>query len=229
MPPASPQIPPSPPAGSRPRLPVTSEAFLRPMPPSPQAGGRFVRPPTPTDPYAQQPATPRPVTSDPYAQQPATPRPMTSDPYAMPPGTPRPAPASSEGMGVPPSGMPPSSLPYAARGIGRMPGPRVSSPGDAPHPFHEQMRARMPAVSDPYAVPPGTPRPTEQFHPMLQGEHHRLRGMRPMHGEPFGQPRQPTDSFPRPPYGMRHRMPEDPYAMQPGKEGITKRELMNLN
>ena len=216
---------PSPPAGFRPRMPATSDAFLRPMAP-PAQQQRMNRPPVSSaDPYATMPGTPRP-------------RPMSDDPYATMPGTPRPAPTD----GSPHTGMPPSSIPYSvARGMNRMSAPRVSSPGEqSPHfPGQESMRppARLPA--DPYAMPPGTPRPAPQQQdpfgapqqmmdprgprPQMGGD---LRGMRPPMGadprgmrpmmDSYGQRQPGPDSFPRPPYGMRPRMPEDPYATQPG-------------
>ncbi|KAG9356115.1 hypothetical protein JZ751_000959 [Albula glossodonta] len=145
-----------------------------------------------SDPYAQPPGTPRP-SSDPYAQMPGTPRPQP-DPYSQPPGTPRP---QSDPYAQPPGTPRPSSSPYPQPPSAN---PRpMASEQYLQQPQHPPNRKQSPSHSaDPYAQPPGTPRP--------------------MSGERFSKSpgcQRSSDPYAHPP-GTPRPLANDPYAQMPG-------------
>ncbi|KAJ8337047.1 hypothetical protein SKAU_G00382670, partial [Synaphobranchus kaupii] len=174
-----------------------------------------------SDPYAQPPGTPRP-SSDPYAQPPGTPRP-SSDPYAQPPGTPRP---SADPYAQPPGTPRPQTDPYAQP-------PGTPRPSSSPYPQPPSANIRPVAVeqylqqpqqspnqkpspshsADPYAQPPGTPRPMtgDRFSKSPGSQRnsdpyaHPPGTPRPLSNDPYGQP----PGTPRP-------VLSDPYAQPPG-------------
>ncbi|KAJ8272620.1 hypothetical protein GJAV_G00091360 [Gymnothorax javanicus] len=217
--------------------------FTQPGAREPQRDSYAHAPPTPRpdysqsmpDPYAQPPGTPRP-SADPFTQPPGTLRP-SSDPYGQPPGTPQPL---SDPYAQPPGTPRPSSDPYAqTSGTPRtQPDPYAQPvgtprPSSGPYPPPSSANTRPVAVeqylqqpqqpsnekpspsqsADPYAQPPGTPRPTagEKFSKSPSSQ----RNSDP-YAQPPGTPRPlSNDPYAQPP-GTPRPVLNDPYAQPPG-------------
>ncbi|XP_029971030.1 histone-lysine N-methyltransferase 2C isoform X3 [Salarias fasciatus] len=178
------------------------------------------------EPYARPPGTPRPhdnygqpsntpsPSSDPYSQGPATPRPggmnqyhpgqrmspsHSVDPYAQPPGTPRPPERFSKSPGSQRGPMEPfTSTPGTSRQVGS----DMFSPPGAPRPM----------LNDPYAQPPGTPRPVPE------GLNRPGPRPGPMGGQdPFTQPQaRIQEPFPHPEL-QAQKHPEDGFTQSPSR------------
>ncbi|XP_023128509.2 histone-lysine N-methyltransferase 2C isoform X4 [Amphiprion ocellaris] len=229
--------------------------FKTPMPP-PQAQDHFTRPgPHPSDrfsqnqqndPYAQPPHTPRPSGNDSFTSPPrmgqhhpqghsfAQPGPMTQmsrNPYAHAPSTPRPDHFTYDPFAQPSApNKPPTDHFSQPTGNQRS----VNDPGAQPRPFFE-----------PYARPPGTPRPHDNYgqpsntpspssDPYMQApatprpggmnqfshQSHPGQRMSPSHSmDPYAQP----PGTPRPSVGERfskspgsQRGPIEPFTSTPG-------------
>ncbi|CAG5896688.1 unnamed protein product [Menidia menidia] len=204
--------------------------FKTPMPP-PQAQDPFNRPlPHPTDrfsqnqqndPYAHPPHTPRPSVNDSFSSPPrmgqhhpqghafaqpgAVPQ-MSRNPYAHAPSTPRPDHFTYDPFAQSPGPNKPGSDPFSQPANQRS----INEHGAQPRPFFE-----------PYARPPGTPRPHDNYgqssnapcpssDPYLQApatprpggmnQYHSGQRMSPSHTlDPYGQP----PGTPRPSVGER--------------------------
>ncbi|XP_063317745.1 histone-lysine N-methyltransferase 2C-like isoform X4 [Pelmatolapia mariae] len=200
--------------------------FKTPMPP-PQAQDHFNRPgPHPTDrysqnqqtdPYAQPPHTPRPSANDNFTSPPrmgqhhpqghsfAQPGPITQmsrNPYAHAPSTPRPDHFTYDPFAQPSGPSKQAADPFSQPGANHR---SINEAGAQPRPFFE-----------PYARPPGTPRPHDNY------------GQPPNTPSPSSDPYLQAPATPRP-SGMNqfshqshpgqrmspsHSM--DPYAQPPG-------------
>ncbi|XP_050925963.1 histone-lysine N-methyltransferase 2C isoform X2 [Lates calcarifer] len=147
--------------------------FKTPMPP-PQAQDPFSRPGQhppdrfsqnqQNDPYAQPPHTPRPSGNDSFTSPPrigqhhsqghsfAQPGPMTQmsrNPYAHAPSTPRPDHFTYDPFAQPSGPNKPATDPFSQSTVNQR---SMNDPGAQPRPFFE-----------PYARPPGTPRPHDNY------------------------------------------------------------------
>ncbi|KAL7387293.1 hypothetical protein ABVT39_021398 [Epinephelus coioides] len=229
--------------------------FKTPMPP-PQAQDPFNRPgPHPADrfsqnqqndPYAQPPHTPRPSGNDNFTSPPrmgqhhpqvhsfAQPGPMTQmsrNPYAHAPSTPRPDHFTYDPFAQPSGPNKPPADPFSQSAGNQR---SINEPSAQPRPFFEPY-ARPPGTprphdnygqpsntpntsSDPYSQAPSTPRPSG----MNQFTHQSHPGQRmsPSHSvDPYAQP----PGTPRPPVGERfskspgsQRGPIEPFTSTPG-------------
>ncbi|XP_049888933.1 histone-lysine N-methyltransferase 2C isoform X5 [Epinephelus moara] len=229
--------------------------FKTPMPP-PQAQDPFNRPgPHPADrfsqnqqndPYAQPPHTPRPSGNDNFTSPPrmgqhhpqvhsfAQPGPMTQmsrNPYAHAPSTPRPDHFTYDPFAQPSGPNKPPADPFSQSAGNQR---SINEPGAQPRPFFEPY-ARPPGTprphdnygqpsntpntsSDPYSQAPSTPRPSG----MNQFTHQSHPGQRmsPSHSvDPYAQP----PGTPRPSVGERfskspgsQRGPIEPFTSTPG-------------
>ncbi|XP_033960540.1 histone-lysine N-methyltransferase 2C isoform X2 [Pseudochaenichthys georgianus] len=207
------------------------------------------------EPYARPPGTPRPhdnygqpsnhQSSDPYSQAPSTPRPSgmnqfthqshpgqrmspshSMDPYAQPPGTPRPS------MGERFSNQ---------RGPMEQFTSTPSRPGSSD--MFSQPGALRPMLNDPYAQPPGTPRPGPDVL-SRQGPRQGLMGSQDMFSPPQGRLHEPfhhpgsqtpkhpgvsEDGFMQSPSRRPNQTPShDPYEqapMTPRPQSMEKMEI----
>ncbi|XP_034744788.1 histone-lysine N-methyltransferase 2C isoform X8 [Etheostoma cragini] len=187
------------------------------------------------DPYARPPGTPRPhdnygqpsntpnPSSDPYSQAPSTPRPSgmnqfthqslpgqrispshSVDPYAQPPGTPRPSVAERF-----------SKSPGSQRGpvetFTSIPGTLRTGSSD----MFSPSGALRPMLNDPYAQPPGTPRPGPDVL-SRQGPRLGLMGSQDLFSTPQGRLHEPF-SHPGSQTPKHHSVSDDGYTQSPSR------------
>ncbi|XP_077158924.1 histone-lysine N-methyltransferase 2C isoform X5 [Paroedura picta] len=167
-----------------------------------------MRPPqSPQDPYASMPSTPRRMSADPYERPVLTPRPVDSfshnpsnDLYSQPPLTPHAA--IKDSFAHPQRVVRKQSDSFSPSGTilrGTTQDPYAQPPG-TPRP-----------VSDPYAQPPGTPRPVSNPYVQTPGT---PRPVSDPYSQPPGTPRPVSDPYAQPP--GTPRPVSDPYAQPPG-------------
>ncbi|XP_036376198.1 histone-lysine N-methyltransferase 2C [Megalops cyprinoides] len=169
-----------------------SRPLLTPIPGSNESGSlplfkAPMPPPQSQDPYGAAPSAMRRGPSDPYEKQGLSQNDQ-SGPYAHPPLTPRPS--MNDGFPNPPRmARHPQGKPFS------QPMPMARHPSrdsfaQAPRPDYSQQSP------DPYAQPPGTPRPSAD-----------------PYAQPPGTPRPSSDPYAQPPGTPR---PSDPYSQPPG-------------
>ncbi|XP_062982276.1 histone-lysine N-methyltransferase 2C isoform X3 [Elgaria multicarinata webbii] len=208
--------------GKAPLTVANSDPFAKP----PLRSDVFQRPRTsPADPYARPPLTPTPVAEgnsgpfktpmrptqspqDPYAKMPPTPRRAAVDPYERPVLTPRPVDSFSHN---------PANDPYSQSPL--TPHPAIKE--TFPHPqrvmrnqsdsFSQSGTISRATALDPYAQPPGTPRPITDPYAQPPGT---PRPVTDPYAQPPGTPRPITDPYAQPPGTPRPIT--DPYAQPPG-------------
>lgn len=165
--------------GSAPLSPVIQVSRVRPPIDPHRLPVSVANKPHQFDPYTHQPATPRPQSAPHQVNvRPATPQqqrspfspsspiishppqsmtPSSNEVFHTPPTTPRPQ--SSESFNTSSQGLPMS--PYAMQQQPRTP---MSSPSPFSPNNNIMAQTQQPHTSDPYAVPPSTPRPQQPFH-----------------------------------------------------------------
>ncbi|XP_054847651.1 histone-lysine N-methyltransferase 2C isoform X2 [Eublepharis macularius] len=201
---------------------ANNDPFAKPPPRT----DSFQRPRTsPADSYVRPPLTPasivegspgtfktpmRPAQSpqDPYASMPSTPRRMTVDPYERPVLTPRPVDSFSHNPSNDLYSQPPLT-PHTAIKETFVHPQRV--PRNQSDSFSQSGTISRGAAQDPYAQPPGTPRPAADPYAQPPGT---PRPITDPYAQPPGTPRPVTDPYAKPP--STPRPITDPYAQPPG-------------
>ncbi|XP_055000959.1 histone-lysine N-methyltransferase 2C isoform X4 [Sorex araneus] len=160
--------------------PLRADVFQRPRVPDPYARPLLTPGPLDGGPF-KTPMQPPPSPQDPYGPMSQAPRRLPLDPYDRPPLTPRPVDNFAHAQPGDPYGQP------------GLPDPLTHPP----RPFGQLGAVARPASQDPYAQPPGTPRPVVESY-----------------SQPSGTPRPNPDPYSQPP-GTPRPPAIDPYSQQP--------------
>ncbi|XP_064202618.1 histone-lysine N-methyltransferase 2C-like isoform X6 [Anguilla rostrata] len=207
-----------------------SRPLLTPIPGSNESGSVSVfkmpmPPPQSQDLYGSMISAPRRGSIDPYERPVLTPRPLDGvsqnqpgDPYAHPPLTPRPS--MNDCFPNPPRMVRlPQGNPFTQPGSREPPRDSYAHAPSTPRPDYSQSMpdpyAQPPGTprpsSDPYAQPPGTPRPSSDPYAQPPGT---PRPLPDPYAQPPGTPRPSSDPYAQPPGTPRPS--SDPYAQPPG-------------
>ncbi|XP_044280541.1 histone-lysine N-methyltransferase 2C isoform X5 [Varanus komodoensis] len=203
-------------AFQRPRMSPADSYARPPLTPAPVAEGNsgpFKTPMRPTqspqDPYTKMPPTPRRTSVDPYERPVLTPRPVdnfshnpANDAYTQSPLTPHPA--IKESFPHPQRTVRNQSDSFTQSG--------TISRATAQDPYAQPPGTPRP-VTDPYAQPPGTPRPVTDPYAQPPGTPRPATVDPYLHQPPTPRPAQTADLFAQVAATQRH---SDPYAQPPG-------------